>query len=388
MPIIATDTPLRVAIVHSWYRSNHVSGENRAVAGDITLLREAGHHVLPIIESVRPDRSRVRLGLEAVWSPRQQRVISTKLEAFRPDIVHYHSLYPAISPAGLRHDFPNVPIVMTLHNYRLMCLPATLFRDGAICEECVGRSSVRGIVHACYRNSRLASMSLASSLTLHTVARTFDRVTRFVAVSEFVKQMHVAAGFAAHRISVRAHHVPQRAQRVGPGDGYVIASRLSPEKGLHRLVHSWPGDIPLVICGDGPLRSELQAGAPNSVRFLGSVSPAAVASEISRARAVLVPSECYETAGLVVLEAFASGVPVVATRIGGLSEVVDHDRNGLLVEPRDLDGWFAAIMRLQDDGETRRLGTGAKATWHQRFSPEVGLRTLLAAYTELLHRPH
>jgi glycosyltransferase involved in cell wall biosynthesis len=373
---------LRVMVLHSRYSSGAVSGENRVVDDEIRLLQGAGHAVMgwsPEIE-LGARSGQIRAGLEAVWSVTAQRELRSRVRRFRPDVIHCHNLFPAFSPSVLRAT--RVPVVVTLHNYRLLCLPSTFLRDGVICEACHGRSVWQGVVHRCYRGSLPASAALGASLTVHRAAATFRRASRYLAVSAFVRDKHVAAGFSPRAITVKPNFSWPADRRVGPGEYFLAVGRLSTEKGFQTAVRAWDEAMPakLVVAGDGPLRSDLQAGAPSNVEFLGAVPPDRVPALIARARAVIVPSICYEGSPRSVTEAYGSGVPVIASRLGAIPEVVDEDVTGVLVPPSDPTRLRAAVLRLTDDALCRGLGDAAYAAWEQLYGPERAIRNLELAY--------
>jgi glycosyltransferase involved in cell wall biosynthesis len=321
------------------------------------------------------------LAREAIWSSTAVKHVRRLVDEFRPDVVHVHSLYPALSPAVLR---VKPPVVMTLHNARLLCLPATLLRSGVECEVCIGKIPWRGVTYACYRASRPASAVLAASLTLHTAAKTFENVSIFLAVSQFVRTKHIEAGFDADRIRVKANFVQPAKRRVGAGSAFIYVGRLTREKGVDTLLRSW-GEAPLEIVGDGEERQNLERLAPPSARFLGAVAAERVTELLADARGLLIPSRS-EGLPRVAVEAFASGVPVVASRVGGLPELVDDGVNGLLVDVDDVDGWRRAIQRLITDTESIRLGAGAFDTWQKGHSPAIGLEQLEEAYSDAIGR--
>lgn len=371
---------MRVAILHSRYLSGDLSGENRVVADEAASLETAGHDVAMLTPSARVEFGSLTLARDAIWSSQAVKEAHRLLDDFRPDVVHVHSLYPALSPAVLRIE---APIVMTLHNARLLCLPAFLLRNGTVCELCVGRVPWRGVVHACYRGSRRASGAMAASLALHRFVSTFDRVALFLAVSNFVRDKHIEGGLDAGRIRVKPNFVLPTRRRVGAGGPFVVISRLAREKGVDMLLRAWGGGSPLEIIGDGAERAELERIAPPSVVFKGALPADDIPEVLAGARALLVPSR-LDWLPRVVVEAFAAGVPVIASRIGGLPELVDDGVNGLLVDVDDEDGWRAAAEQLLDDDESIRLGDGAFATWQRRHSPEVGLVELERAYADAM----
>ena len=230
---------MRVLVLHSRYLSGTSSGENRVVEDEVELLRSAGHEVrlwAPSPEDAG-GTSRLRLGARAVWSRPAVREVERLAAELRPEVVHAHNLYPMLSPAVLRTAA--APVVVTLHNYRLLCLPATFLRNERTCEDCLGALPWRGVVHRCYRGSAAGSAALAASLGVHRRAGTFRHVAAFLAVSEFVRQKHVEAGMDAARIRVKPNFVAPMPRREGPGRDFLYLGRLSAEKGLDRLVGRW-----------------------------------------------------------------------------------------------------------------------------------------------------
>ena len=255
---------MRILILHSTYLSGWTSGENSVVRDEERVLKEAGHDVASWTPSPGPDVSHARLGARTIWSPAALSHVRNEIESHRPEIVHVHNLYPMLSPAVLRvgrHEGPRV--VMTLHNYRMLCLPATCFRDGEICERCVGRVPWRGVAYRCYRGSALGSAALATSLTVHRSLRTLEHVSRFLAVSNFVRDKHVEAGFAPQRVLVKPNFSWPRARRQGAGEYFLYAGRLTPEKDVALLVDAWRAtNTPAVVVGDGPQSDALRRWPP------------------------------------------------------------------------------------------------------------------------------
>jgi len=378
---------VRILVAHSRYLSGAVSGENRVVEDEAKLLRDSGHDVEMWTPSVEDGSGSVmiRNGVEAVWSRRAARTMRSLIRDHAPDVVHVHNLYPALSPSVLRAT-GDVPIVQTLHSYRLLCLPATFLRNGRVCEDCLGHVPWRGVVHGCYRGSVPASAAIATSLAAHRAARTFDRPTMYLAVSRFVRDKHVAGGLPAARIRVKPNFSWPSPRREGPGEYFLFLGRLSEEKGLPTMLRAMRSlnGARLVVAGDGPERARMEAEAPAGVEFLGAIEPDAVPDVVRRARALVVPSACFEGAPRSILEAYSAGVPVIASAIGGLPEVVDNDRTGVLVPLGDVRKWEEAAERLLDDAEATRLGQGAWQAWQKHFGPDQALRNLEQAYREAL----
>jgi glycosyltransferase involved in cell wall biosynthesis len=370
---------MRILVLHSRYASGHLSGENRVVADEACLLAQAGHEVrvwAPSGEGLRGARA-VRAGVRAVWSW----AAAKDVRDFRPDVVHCHNLFPLLSPAVLRQASGEAPVVVTLHNYRLLCLPATFVRDGRSCEDCLGRIPWRGAVYGCYRGSRAASAPLALSLTLHRAIGSFDRVSLYLAVSEFVREKHVQAGFPRARIRVKPNFVWPSEQRCGPGGAFLYVGRLAPEKGIRQLVEAWRAvPAPLVVVGDGPDAKRLRSSLPPNVELRPPVPPEEIPRLLASARALVFPTLAYEGAPRAILEAFAAGVPVLARSVGAVPELVENGVSGLLLPSLAAAEVAAAAERLLDDTEAESMGEAAWATWRDRYSPERGLANLEEAY--------
>jgi glycosyltransferase involved in cell wall biosynthesis len=376
--------PLRVLIAHSRYLSGAVSGENRVVDDEVRLLRNAGHDVAvhdPCVEtSSKVDL--VRAAASAVWSRESMRVLTGLVRAHRPDVLHFHNLLPALSPAVLRVGRrSNVPVFVTLHNYRLLCLPGTFMRNGRTCEDCLGKIPWRGAMHRCYRGSVAASASYSASLSLHRALGSFDNVSLYLAVSEFVRTKYVAAGFPPERLVVKPNFSWPTQRRRGPGDYFLFLGRLSSEKGVSILLRAWrPEYGRLLVVGDGPDLPSLRAGGVEGVEFRDSVPPDEAARLLRNARALLLPALSYEGSPRTVAEAAAAAVPVIASRIGAVGEAVEHGTSGFLVPPTEADAWSAAIRTLLDDGESLRLGDGSHQLWQRRYSPAGSLDALERIY--------
>jgi glycosyltransferase involved in cell wall biosynthesis len=379
---------MRILILHSQYLSGPASGENRVVEDECRLLEGAGHEVRSLTPTPEAEGkvSSLRVAGEAIWSRRWANEVARVISEFRPDVAHCHNLWPVLSPAIIRVlERMNVPTVMTLHNYRLMCLPGTFLLDGAICERCLGSSTLSGVRYRCYRDSVAASGVLATSIQLHRAVHSFDGIDRFLAVSAFVKAKYVQAGFAPDRVSIKPNFSWPMTIRRGAGDYCLYLGRLAHEKGVDTLLEAFRGRTEeLVVVGDGPEAERLRSSAPPNVHFRGLLRPDEIDDVLSRASAVLVPSIWYEPAPRSVVEAFAAGIPVVASRIGGLPELVRDGESGFLVGPGDSAAWAAAVDRLGRPGEAERLGEGAWRLWDEYYRPERALENLESEYAAVV----
>lgn len=391
---------LRVVLAHNHYGSEAPSGENVVFEAERRLLQERGHDVVSFerrSDAIRGQgpRGLATGALSAPWNPFASRRLRRLLERERPDILHVHNPFPLLSPS-IFHAARGLPVatVWTLHNYRPFCAAATLMREGVPCTECIDRGSpLPGVVHGCYRGSRLATLPIAAMIELLSRAGTLAReVDAFVVLTGFQREMVIRAGLPPDRVHVKANFHPapppvvpwrEREPRV------LFAGRLGPEKGVRVLLDAWslwPGAPLLEIAGDGPERMALEAraralGIGDHVRFLGQVPPAEVERRMSGARLLAVPSLCFEGFPLVVRDAFAAAVPVAASRIGALERIVEDGTTGVLFAPGD-----AADLRRRlseawaDPGRLEAMGLAARASFDVRYTADRSYETLLEVY--------
>ena len=376
---------MNVLVLHSRYTSGPASGENGVVQDEIQLLRSAGHAVTAW--TPMPDegvKGKVSAAAAAVYSQKAVRMTEDLIRSHDIEVVHCHNLFPMLSPAviGAARRLDR-PVVMTLHNFRMMCLSGVLLLNGRLCEACVGKLPWRGVVHACYRGSRTASAAIAFSLTRGRDSSGFPGVTKYLAVSDFVARKHFEIGIPPHMVRVKPNFAWPGRRREGPGDYFLYLGRLSAEKGIDRLVDMWaPGWGQLRVVGEGPLGQKLSQLARPEVSIEPSVERDEALRLLRGARAVVIPSICFEGAPRVAAEAYAHGVPVIASDIGGLPEVVVTGETGFLVR-RDRD-WATAIAALSDDRLSEDMGSGAYRAWRQRFSPTKALDDLEIAYADAI----
>ena len=383
---------LRVAFVHNQYRSAQPSGENTAVKLEVELVRDAGCEVFLYerssdeIAEFSPAQ-KAMLPARVVWSRGDKNRLGAFLEQTRPDVVHVHNTFPLISPAAIGVSAARgLPVVVTLHNFRTLCVNALLFRDGQPCELCVGRSPLPGVVHRCYRGSRAASAPIAASIVLHRLRGTWSRgVARFIALSRFARDRFVAGGLPADRIDVLPNFVARpRVHRSGPGDYFLYLGRLSPEKGIDLLASAWSSEMGrLLVVGEGPTRASVESTLRrhgDSVTLLGSQPHGRAMEILAKARALIMPSRVYEGSPVVLAEAYARGVPVIGPRHGAFAEYIEDGETGLLFNPGDPVHLGECIGALQTSQTAARMGEGARALFERTFTPEQHRTELLEIY--------
>jgi len=383
---------MRILQIHNVYRE--LGGEDAVVRSDREILRAAGHDVLALTGQNPEGRLRtaVALGLSS-WNPLAHARVSRAAAECQPDIVHVHNVWFELSGAALHGARRGTaPVVMTLHNYRIMCANGMLFRAGQSCTDCVGSTALHGLQHRCYRQSFLASTASVASIGLHKAIDTWGRsVDHFLALTEFSKSKFVEAGIEPGRISVRRNVVPDpgpRAVRPSSSTEVVYVGRVSEDKGIRILMDAWnrarPDGLELVIVGDGPMRAELLGIDPSSsMRYLGPLANPQARKLIGGARALVFPSLLFENQPMSLLEAMAAGTPIIASDVGGVPETLADGRGGWLTSPGDVDAWAGRLVALGDDAAVDGMSSNTRGLYEERYSAAVGLQSLLAVYSSL-----
>lgn len=385
---------MRVALVHNRYQER--GGEDSVFEAELELLRSRGVDVeaFEVHNDAVNEIAPVHLAVKTVWNRASYRALAAWFGAVKPDVVHFHNTFPLVSPAGYRAARAvGAAVVQTLHNYRLICPSAMLSRGGVPCEACVGRFVPwPGVLHACYRGSRTASAVTASMLVAHRVLGTYARsVTRYVALTSFAKGRFAAGGLDPDLISVKGNFL---AADPGVGDGgggfAAYVGRLSPEKGVPDLLEAWRAvgaRLPLTVVGDGPSADAVRHAAATvaGVTWLGRRSGAEVLEILKRASVLMFPSRLYEGMPMSVIEAYATGTPVIGTRLGGTAEMIEDGRTGFLVAPGDPGALAAAVNPfVSDPARALELRRGARAAYLARYSADQNFEALMRIYEQAL----
>lgn len=385
---------MRVGLFHNRYLQR--GGEDGVVDLTADLLSKDGHEVRTFFVDNREaigERAigAVRAGLTARWNSSAAAAVAAFVDENPIDVAHVHNTFPLLSPAifgPLRER--GIPVVVTLHNYRLLCANGLFYRDGGPCEECVERGPWHAVRFGCYRGSRLQTAVWSEASAYHERRGTWrDEVTLFTTPSEFARAKLWSAGLPVTRVQVVPNPVLDPGPPAPGGVGGVFVGRLSHEKGVGLLLEAWRrlGDTPLTIVGTGPEEEALRRRAASlpSVRFTGELPRDAVDAELARAAFAVAPSCWYETFGMSVAEAMANGTAVVAPRDTALCELVDAGRTGLVFDRGDAPGLAEACLALRADPErTRFMGAEARAAYEEQLAPERSIARLVGVYEDAL----
>jgi glycosyltransferase involved in cell wall biosynthesis len=391
---------VKVLLIHNRYQL--AGGEDVVVQAEKALL-EANDHQVALVE-ISNDQivsvlDKANAAVRAIYSPASKQQVSAEIAHFRPDVVHVHNFFPLLSPSvyDACRD-AGVPVVQTVHNYRLGCLNAILLRNGKVCEDCLGkRMPWPGIVHGCYRGSRAQSAATAAMLAVHWLRGTWqERVDAYIVLTNFQKEKMVQAGLPREKIYVKPNYISEPEQCGESkifGDYALFVGRLSPEKSITTLIEAYKHNdlrIPLKIVGDGPLHESLQAdvqaaGLESAIKFLGRQDKSAVLSLMHNARFLVFPSIWYETFGLTMVEAFACGLPVLASRLGSMAEIVEDGVTGLHFEAGNSADLADKMQWANEHPEEMIcMGKNARRAYEAHYTPEINYQQLTAIYQQVI----
>lgn len=386
---------MKIILAHNKYRE--AGGEDVVFENEKRLLERNGHTVIPYLRSNTevPNESlldRLAIAPRMVWSSKTRQEFAAILGRERPDIVHIHNTFMVISPSIYYACAERgIPVVQTLHNFRLLCPAANFFRHGVICQECVDQSLLRGVVHGCYR-SRSATAGVALMLAFHRALDTWRAsVARFIALTEFARSTFVAAGFPADRFVVKPNFTdPDPGERPGAGEYALFVGRLVENKGAGVLLNAWkqlPAQYPLQIVGEGPEGLALEAQARelqlSGITFRGRLGHDAVIEAIKRARFVIVPSTWYEGFPMCIAESFACGTPVLSSGLGAMAEIVEDHLTGLHFHRGDAQDLARKVeWAWNHPAELAEMGRAARRKYETHYTAEKNHSLLMGIYQE------
>jgi len=395
---------MRVLLCHNYYRTSAPSGEDNVVSIERQLLEDSGLDVI-IYQQFNDDidnstfRKQLSTALQGAWSHKSYKEISALIKKTKPDIAHFHNTFPQISPSAYAACQDNgVPVVQSLHNFRLICPNALLMRDEQPCELCVGKNLLPSLKHKCYRNSLMATSALVWMLIRNRIFNIYQKkVDVYIALTRFSAKKLIAGGIPANRIVIKPNCLPKgtydREKIIHGRDGYAIyVGRLTTEKGVKTLIDAWKiyNDFPLKIVGDGKLMGQLRKVVESSslnIEFLGFRSRDEVMDLIKNATMQIMPSLCYEGFPMALLEAYASGTPVIASKIGSLNELVEDNVTGLKFTPGDSNDLASKIKYLnKSPALLKKMKTGARHEFESKYTAEQNMEKLFEIYNSLISK--
>lgn len=386
---------MNILVVHNKYRE--AGGEDRVVENECALLGRHGHHVVRYIaDNHTIDQiNSVALAGMTLWNRHSYDDIRDLIVREGIDVMHVHNTLPLVSPSVYyAASEEGIPVIQTLHNYRLLCPNALCFRENAPCVECMTHDSyLPAVRHKCYRGSFAATATVAAMLRVHKTAGTWERkIDAYIAPSAFARTLFVAGGVPGDRIFVKPHFVDPD-PGVGPGGDYAIfVGRLSPEKGIDTLLDAWSRlhtRMRLVIVGDGPLAPKVSAAASqyDGITWVGQQPQAEVQRLVGSAAVLVFPSVVFETFGQVIVEALAAGTPVITSTGGAGAELVQHHQTGLFAQAGDAASLVSQVdWLLSNAHRLEAMRTAARASYEARFTAAANYRELRNIYARALQK--
>ncbi len=387
---------MKILVVHNFYQQP--GGEDQVFADECALLESRGNTVerFSVHNAAVDSMGKLELARRTIWNSAAAAELADKVKQIDAAVVHFHNTFPLISPAAYQAvRKAGAAVVQTLHNYRLICPAATFFREGRVCEDCLGRTVAwPAVSHSCYRGNRSATAAVTAMLSYNRIRGTYKSdVDAYIALTQFSKQKFIEAGFPTAQIHVKPNFVDPD-PGPGPGDGgyALFVGRLTEEKGIRFLLDAWKSigkRLPLKVLGDGPLRAEVEAAAAASesrIEYLGRMPLPEIYDKMGKASVLVFPSLWYEGLPRTIVEAFAKGTPVVASRLGSMTELVSPGVNGQLFEPEnevDLALQVAAV--LKSGAEMRSM---ARKEFEMRYTAAQNYAELMKIYDSAVATRH
>lgn len=385
---------MKILQIHNYYQ--YSGGEDVVLKNEFDLLTAHGHEVIQFTKSNTELENysfveKSKLFFEAAYSNISYNKISELIKRSKPDVCHVHNTMPLISPSvyyACKEN--NIPVVQTLHNYRLICTNAYLFRDGKVCEECIGKSLYNSVKYGCYRDSKLQTLSLARTLEKNKKWDTWlTKIDSYIALTEFAKNKFIEGGLPVHKLKLKPNFLSE-----DPGINYdtqnhfLFAGRLDVTKGINILLDTRnyiEKEIRILIAGDGPLKEEAKRNSNKD--YLGQVDQATLKKRIKESIAVIFPSIWYEGMPMLIVEAFACGKPVISSNLGAMAEIIEDGKTGLLFEPGNAADFAEKVnwAYLHKD-EMKQMGINARKEYEQKYTANINYKILMEIYIQAIQR--
>ncbi|WP_020527929.1 glycosyltransferase family 4 protein [Flexithrix dorotheae] len=390
---------MRILLLHNTYQFK--GGEDTVFEAEKELLLANGNEVSTLIfdnQSINADSavSKLLTGLRALYNPKSAKIIKEKINSFQPDVIHIHNFFPIASPSVFYvAQQMNIPVVMTLHNYRLICPSAILYYDNEIYEKSIHKTfPIDAIMKGVYRDSKLQTATLVFMTGIHKILGTWNKkIDKYIALTNFAKAKFLDSSLNAGegRFAVKPNFTGDLG--LGPEereDYFLFIGRLTEEKGIKVLMEAAKqGNFKVKILGDGPYKEEVVAESEKNenIVFMGFQGRETVINELKNCKALIFPSTWYEGMPMVILEAFSVGTPVIGSRLGGAQEVIEDQYNGLHFEPGNAGDLLAKIELLNESSETRaQLSKNARKSYEEKYTPAKNYEFLMDIYKDIIEK--
>lgn len=389
----------KVLLVHNYYQQG--GGEDKVFAQEEALLRSKGIEVE--LYTVHNDlinnqklMNKAKMALDATWSRTEYKRIKKKLMDMKPDVVHVHNFFPIISPSiYYACNHLNIPVVQTLHNYRLMCPAATFLRENKVCEKCINGSLINSVINGCYRGSRVQTVPLVTMISLNRMLGTWgNKVNRYIALTEFSKRKFIEGGIPEDKITVKPNFISTKDNTESIrniNENYLLyVGRISAEKGVRNLLEAWQhindqNNMKLMIVGEGPEKEQLSMlYTDKSVEFVGNQSSDKVLEYMKHAKYLIVPSIWYEGFPMTIVEAYSVGTPVICSQIGSLQEVVQNEVTGFHFKHDDIQDIQRVISDAINYEDYSSMRENVIEVFHNNYTEEINYKLLEDIYRSVI----
>ena len=382
---------MKVLIVHNFYKIR--AGEFSVLKNEIKLLKDNGNEVITFYKdnkNIKSFFSKVIHFLRIVYSRNIFNEFDNYLKQNKPDVIHVHNFFPIMTPAiFFAAKKNNIPIIHTLHNYRLICPTSTLMHNNRIYEKSIINGPFSTIIDKVYRNSYLGTFALARMISYHKKYNTWDnQVDKFIALTNFSKSKFVEANFLSHKIEIKSNFVFDMYDPDSDKKEYALfIGRISEEKGIRYLIKAWEKiDYKLIIAGTGPLENFIRSRLNENIIFLGKQNKEEIRNLMNAASFLIIPSIWYEGFPMVILEAYSAGLPVLGSRIGSIEEVVLDDITGLHFESNNSRDIVKKVNRIIKNRELlKKLSKNARKEYLEKYTPTKNYDILKKIYFSVIH---
>lgn len=389
----------KVLFIHNYYQLR--GGEDQVVERELEMLKSRGIHAESYC--VHNDTithnivNKAKVALNATWSIAEYKKVRKKIMDMRPDVVHVHNFFPIVSPSVYYAcERLGVPVVQTLHNYRLICPAATFMREGKVCEKCLDGSIINSVRYGCYRGSAFNTIPLAAMIKVNNLLGTWsNKITKYIALTDFSKNKFIESGIPNNKICVKPNFIksPPSISRVSPHGDYILyVGRISLEKGIDYLLEAWikmqqKKNFKILIIGDGPDKERLQGiYKSEDIMFLGKMPSQQVLEYMSSAKFLVVPSIWYEGFPLTIVESYSVGTPVLCSKIGSLEEVVIPEQTGLHFNPGDIHDITKTISKALDIDQISYevMRSNTLLNFERKYTEEINYKHLMEIYNQVI----
>jgi len=386
---------MKILLIHNKYQ--YKGGEDTVFESEFNMLKNRAEQVEKLVfnnNEINSIVSKIKVGIYSFYNNESAKVLSKKIEEFKPDIIHVHNFFPIASPSIFYvANIKKVPIVMTLHNYRLVCPNAMLFRDNKVCEDCINKSfAFDGVFHGCYRDSKIQTLFLASMIWFHKRNKTWlNRVDRYIALTDFAKNKFLNSSLKLDKskIVVKPNFVIDNGFELDKEEYCLFVGRLSQEKGIEVMLNAFKNSSKKIqIIGTGPLVDMVKEYSTKyeNIEYLGFKSIDFIIQKLKKAKALIFTSILYETFGMTIIEAFSTATPVVCSDIGGPAEIVEDGKTGLKYQVGNSKELQKKVEQLYTDESLHiKLCRGAREEFEKKYTEKINYLYLKKIYESIIN---